>query len=303
MAIKILLVEDDINLGEIYQARLQAEGFQIVSAKDGEEALAMAVKEHPDLIVSDIMMPKISGFDMLDILRSTEGIKNTKVIMMTALGGADDKFRAEKLGADLYLVKSQVTLEDVVKAVHDTLNDTASGHQSTIYAASDIGSTVPAPAQVPGPAPAMPVAAPPAAVQQPMAPTSSPVAAPTATMSPSQPATPTDQSMGQTASQEQSAVESQIEDIIGSPTSVSGTSNPPMPAAEPASAPAGHAENDHVALNKKLIITPPTDGMAARSDIHTLLQAEEQKAAAAQQSAPPPPAAPTGNGDPNNIAL
>ena len=66
---KIMLVEDDNNLREIYGARLLAEGYEIVSAKDGEEALALAVKEKPDLIISDIMMPKISGFDMLDILR------------------------------------------------------------------------------------------------------------------------------------------------------------------------------------------------------------------------------------------
>src|SRR5579864_9136505 len=121
MAAKIMLVEDDTNLSEIYQARLEAEGFEIISAKDGEEALALAVKEHPDLIISDVMMPKISGFDMLDILRGTEGIKYTKVIMMTALGQAEDKTRAEKLGADRYLVKSQVTLEDVIQAVHDVL--------------------------------------------------------------------------------------------------------------------------------------------------------------------------------------
>src|SRR5579864_3690192 len=120
---KIMLVEDDNNLREIYEARLAAEGYEIVSAPDGEAALALAVKEKPDLIVCDIMMPKISGFDMLDILRSTNGIKNTKVIMMTALSQAEDKARADKLGADRYLVKSQVTLEDMAKVVHDVLNE------------------------------------------------------------------------------------------------------------------------------------------------------------------------------------
>lgn len=118
---KIMLVEDDNNLREIYGARLQAEGHTIVSAKDGEEALALAVKEKPDLIISDVMMPKISGFDMLDILRNAPETKNTKVIMMTALSQAEDKARADKLGADMYLVKSQVTLEDVAKAVDKVL--------------------------------------------------------------------------------------------------------------------------------------------------------------------------------------
>lgn len=118
---KIMLVEDDNNLREIYEARLLAEGYEIVAAKDGEEALALAVKERPDLIISDVMMPKISGFDMLDILRSTPETKDTKVIMMTALSQAEDKARADKLGADRYLVKSQVTLEDVAKVAREVL--------------------------------------------------------------------------------------------------------------------------------------------------------------------------------------
>ena len=121
---KILLVEDDNNLREIYEARLQAEGFTIVAAEDGEAALVKAKQERPDLIIADVMMPRISGFEMLDILRNTEGLKDTKVIMLTALGQADDKTRAESLGADRYLVKSQVTLEDIVKAAEELLGVT-----------------------------------------------------------------------------------------------------------------------------------------------------------------------------------
>src|SRR5271168_1387100 len=120
---KLLLVEDDNNLREIYEARLQAEGYEIVSAHDGEEALVVAKAERPDLIISDIMMPKISGFEMLDILRNTENLKNVPVIMLTALGQNDDQQRADKLGADRYLVKSQVTLEDIVKVAHELLGD------------------------------------------------------------------------------------------------------------------------------------------------------------------------------------
>lgn len=122
---KILLVEDDKSLREIYGVRLQAEGYEIVSAGDGEEALAMAIKERPDLIVSDVMMPKISGFDMLDILRSTTETRDVKVIMMTALSSEDQRARGESLGADRYLVKSQVGIEDVVRTVHEVLNDGA----------------------------------------------------------------------------------------------------------------------------------------------------------------------------------
>lgn len=140
-----MLVEDDINLSEIYKARLEAESYQVISAADGEQALALAVKEHPDLIISDVMMPKISGFDMLDILRGTEGIKSTKVIMMTALGQSEDKDRADKLGADRYLVKSQVTLEDVVRSVHEVLGDIQSPSSSpTVPSSAQANSDEPA---------------------------------------------------------------------------------------------------------------------------------------------------------------
>ena len=134
-----MLVEDDKSLREIYGVRLLAEGYDIVSAGDGEEALAMAIKERPQLIVSDVMMPKISGFDMLDILRSTTETKNIKVIMMTALSSEDQRQRGETLGADRYLVKSQVGIEDVVRVVHEVLED---------------AQPAPAPAVAPVPAPA-----------------------------------------------------------------------------------------------------------------------------------------------------
>ena len=142
---KLLLVEDDNNLREIYEARLQAEGYAIVSAKDGEEALAVAKAEKPDLVISDIMMPKISGFEMLDILRNTNDLKNIKVIMLTALGQSDDQQRANKLGADKYLVKSQVTLEDIVKATHELLGDTPKDASTEASAPAQVAPATPAP--------------------------------------------------------------------------------------------------------------------------------------------------------------
>ncbi len=120
---KIMLVEDDKSLREIYSIRLVAEGYNIVSAGDGEEALGLAVQEKPDLIISDVMMPKISGFDMLDILRSTPETKDVKVIMMTALSSDEQRQRSEALGAAKHLVKSQCGIEDVINAVHEVLGD------------------------------------------------------------------------------------------------------------------------------------------------------------------------------------
>ncbi|HSX47882.1 MAG TPA: response regulator [Candidatus Nanoarchaeia archaeon] len=118
---KILLVEDDINLRDIYSARFMAEGYEVLTSSDGEEALATAVKARPDLIILDVMMPKISGFDVLDILRSTPETKDTKIIMMTALSQDSDRARGEALGVTKYLVKSQVTLEDVVASAKEAI--------------------------------------------------------------------------------------------------------------------------------------------------------------------------------------
>lgn len=122
---KILIVEDDISLRDVYSARLEAEGYQIVVAANGEEALATAVRERPDLILLDVMMPKISGFDVLDIIRTTAEIAHTRVIMMTALSAPEDKERGEKLGVDKYLVKSQVTLEEMIENIKAVLDSPA----------------------------------------------------------------------------------------------------------------------------------------------------------------------------------
>ncbi len=328
-AAKIMLVEDDINLGEIYQARLAAEGFVIVSAKDGEEALALAVKEHPDLIISDVMMPKISGFDMLDILRGTEGIKNTKVIMMTALGQAEDKTRAEKLGADLYLVKSQVTLEDVVKSVHDILKDTpvAATGEPIAPLPSNLGPiptpAVAPPATIPSPQPPtppmpvstqIPVTSPapdPVDTTQVQAPSpATPPAMPPPIPSP--PAQPSglDPTLTQSASEEESNMQSQIQDIIGNPPSEQPTTPlavPPPTATAPPMPSSSDRDNDHVEISKKLILAPSSDGPLSRPDIHTLLAAEEQKDTTNGNPPPIPPSnslgAPNNTIDPNSIAL
>ena len=151
---KVLLVEDDKSLREIYGVRLLAEGYDIVSAGDGEAALAMAIKERPQLIVSDVMMPKISGFDMLDILRSTTETKDIKVIMMTALSSEDQRARGEALGADRYLVKSQVGIEDVVRTVHEVLGDaptTASSARATFGGPAPAAPSMPRPSTPPVP--------------------------------------------------------------------------------------------------------------------------------------------------------
>jgi CheY-like chemotaxis protein len=238
---KILLVEDDNNLREIYEARLQAEGYDIVSARDGEEALTVAMKEHPDLIISDVMMPKISGFDMLDIIRSTEETKNAKVIMMTALSQAEDKERAAKLGADRYLVKSQVTLEDVAKVAREVLEGGATSTSQESPVADEpqaVADTQAAPVAI-TPSAAVP-ASPPDEVTTTIAPTtaisaldspssdtdSSPMQDPASTAlaaispAPASDDTATTDALPHSVEDEQSAIAAQIESFIDANTSV-----------------------------------------------------------------------------------
>ncbi|HEX7633437.1 MAG TPA: response regulator [Candidatus Saccharimonadales bacterium] len=269
---KVMLVEDDNNLREIYEARLKAEGYDIISAKDGEEALVVAKAQKPDLIISDVMMPKISGFEMLDILRNTEELKAVKVIMLTALGQSDDQVRADKLGADRYLVKSQVTLEDIVNVAHELLQDGTAAPApatdtpaattpaptpatDTAAPAATTPAAVPAPEPVatppatpaepvaaPAPAPAEPASAPaPAPVPEPVtppepAPAVAPDPTPTPTdpvSNPTPPATPVTDNIAESKAQEEADVEAKIEDFVAG-----ATSDAPSPSTTPSTEPA-----------------------------------------------------------------
>lgn len=119
---RILLVEDDDALANVYLTRLVAAGFDVKRVANGEDALVSALEYHPDLVLLDVMMPKVSGFEVLDILRNTPETVNLKVVMLTALGQDSDKKRAEALGVDDYLVKSQVVIADVVERIKFHLN-------------------------------------------------------------------------------------------------------------------------------------------------------------------------------------
>ena len=114
---RILFVEDDDALASVYLVRLQAEGFEVQRVANGEDALAAAISFKPDLVLLDVMMPKVSGFDVLDILRNTPDTANLKIVMLTALSQESDKKRAEDLGVDEYLVKSQVVIGDVIERI------------------------------------------------------------------------------------------------------------------------------------------------------------------------------------------
>ncbi|TAL14792.1 response regulator [Patescibacteria group bacterium] len=276
---KILLVEDDKSLREIYGVRLIAEGYEIISAGDGEEALAMAIKERPTLIVSDVMMPKISGFDMLDILRSTTETKDVKVIMMTALSSDDQRARGEALGADRYLVKSQVGIEDVVRTVHDVLGD---GVATPKTATQVFGGPI-APSAVASPAPSEPAATP-----TPTAAASTPAPMPAATPAPTtpEPAMPTPST----------APTPSVAPIINTPPEPASTPAPATPS--PFQSPpnvlpqptAPFSSNRPGALGDRVI--HPLNDQPAPLDMASLMSQELSGAASAPVAPPPPPPAP-----------
>jgi hypothetical protein len=118
---KILIVEDDDSLAGIYEVRLSNESYSLNRVNNGEDALAAAIDFQPDLILLDIMMPKVSGFDVLDILKNTPETAAIKIVMLTAMGQESDKKRAMELGADDYLVKSQVLIVDVLDRIKKQL--------------------------------------------------------------------------------------------------------------------------------------------------------------------------------------
>jgi len=118
---KILLVDDDITLHEMYAERLRAEGYVIVSAYDGEEALSKVYKEKPDIILLDIMMPKINGIDVMKKLRDDEATNKIPVILLTALIQEIDKIKNIMKPYDQYLIKSETMPANVITAIEKSL--------------------------------------------------------------------------------------------------------------------------------------------------------------------------------------
>lgn len=105
MAKKILIVDDESDLVETLTFRLEASGYDIVSAHDGQEGLEKARSEKPDLILLDVMMPKVNGFQVCRELKNDEKTKGIKIVILTAKSQESDKFWGKNVGADGYISK------------------------------------------------------------------------------------------------------------------------------------------------------------------------------------------------------
>lgn len=120
---KILFIEDDVTLVKMYERKFLSDGFDMVIAYDGLEGLEKATKEKPDLILLDIMLPKLDGLALFKKMRSQPETFNTPVILLTNFGQEDAVFECFKLGAVDYLVKSDVTPQQVVQKVESFLEE------------------------------------------------------------------------------------------------------------------------------------------------------------------------------------
>ena len=121
--IKILLIEDDSFLSGMYDTKLKLEGFDVVLAEDGAKGLELAVSQGPDIILLDIILPKMDGFTALKHLKENTETKKIPVILMTNLGQKEDVERGIALGAQDYLVKAHFMPSEVVEKIRKYLGD------------------------------------------------------------------------------------------------------------------------------------------------------------------------------------
>ncbi len=116
-SIKVLVVEDDKFLVGAYSLKLKSAGFDVSVARDGVEALSILKKEIPDVMILDLIMPRVDGFTVLGKMRSTPEWKDIPVIVVTNLGQEDDYERVKKIGAQDYVVKTDIALDDLVTKI------------------------------------------------------------------------------------------------------------------------------------------------------------------------------------------
>lgn len=118
---KILVVEDDMVLNKALNEFLGSEGFEVVTAIDGEEGIRKAFEEKPELVLLDIIMPKKDGYEVIKELKADERTRNTPIILLTNLGSVRDVEKALELGATTYLVKADYKLEEITQKIKSVL--------------------------------------------------------------------------------------------------------------------------------------------------------------------------------------
>ncbi|MEA3249757.1 MAG: response regulator [Patescibacteria group bacterium] len=118
-AIEVLIVEDDVFLRKILATKFGKEGFEVRVAEDGVEALDMLRQAKPSLVLLDLILPKVSGFEVLTEMRTDEGLKDVPVIVLSNLGQEEDHERATELGAIAFMTKADYSINQVVMKVKE----------------------------------------------------------------------------------------------------------------------------------------------------------------------------------------
>ncbi|MER3570055.1 MAG: response regulator [Patescibacteria group bacterium] len=119
---KILIIEDDNFLRLALEKRLKNEGFEVISALNGEEGFQKILTELPDLIILDIILPKKTGFTLLEEIIKDPNLKTVPIVIVSQLGQPEDIEKGLKLGAIEYLVKAKVSLDDLVNKIKEYFN-------------------------------------------------------------------------------------------------------------------------------------------------------------------------------------
>ena len=118
---KILIIDDDNDLRLVLSDKLKLSGFEVLSAAGGKEGLEKSVKEHPDLILLDILMPGMDGWEVLGQLREDEWGKTAKIIMLTAVEDAEAVAKAVQDGSFAYLIKTNHSMDDIAQKIEEVL--------------------------------------------------------------------------------------------------------------------------------------------------------------------------------------
>ncbi|NTW22638.1 response regulator [Candidatus Falkowbacteria bacterium] len=118
---KIAVIEDDKFLRKVYESKLPKEGFEVVSAGDGKSGLELIKKEKPDLVLLDLIMPVMTGFEVLEALKADSKFKMPKIIVLSNLGQDEDIARSKELGATDFLIKSNLSIKEIVEQIRQYL--------------------------------------------------------------------------------------------------------------------------------------------------------------------------------------
>lgn len=118
---KVLIVEDDKFLRELAAQKLTKEGFDLSAAMDGEQGIALAEKVIPEVILLDILLPGIDGFEVLKRIRANAALKGARVVMLSNFGQTEDLEKAKALGADRFLVKANFTLDEIISVAREEM--------------------------------------------------------------------------------------------------------------------------------------------------------------------------------------